>query len=42
MKILNIKPSKAVGIILEQLKEAQISGEVTTREEAIDFVKQSR
>ena len=42
MKILDIKPSKKVGIVLEQLKEAQISGEVTTKEEAVKFVKQSR
>jgi len=42
MEILNIKPSKIVGIILEQLKEAQISGEVTSKEEAIRFIKQSR
>jgi len=39
MELLNIPPSKTVGIILEQLKEAQISGEVTTVEEAVEFVK---
>ena len=42
MKILGIKPSKKIGEILEHLKEAQISGEITTKEEAINFVKQSR
>ena len=40
MELLNLKPSKKVGIIIEQLKEAQISGEVTSKEEAIEFVKQ--
>lgn len=39
MEILNIKPSKTVGIILEQLKEAQIAGEVSSKEEAVDFIK---
>lgn len=39
MKILNIKPSKCLGEILNQLHEAQINGDITTKEEAIDFVK---
>lgn len=40
MEILNIKPSRVLGEILEALHEAQLSGEVNTKEEAIEFVKQ--
>lgn len=39
MKILNIKPSPILGQILNSLHEAQISGDVTTKEEAVSFVK---
>lgn len=39
MKILNIKPSRRLGEIMEALHEAQISGDVITREHAVDFVK---
>ena len=39
MKILNIKPSKNLGIILKKLHEAQISGDITSKEHAIEFVK---
>ena len=43
MDILKIPPSKKVGIILLELKEAQLAGEITTKEQAIDFIqKQSR
>lgn len=43
MEILNIPPSKKVGLVLLELKEAQLTGEITTKEEAINFVqKQSR
>lgn len=38
MKILNIKPSPKLGEVIEALHEAQISGDVTTREQAIVFV----
>lgn len=38
MEILNIKPSKTVGLILEKLKEAQILKEVTTKEEAREYI----
>ena len=38
MEILNIKPSPELGKILDALKEAQISGDINTREEAIEFV----
>ena len=39
MQILKIKPSPILGEILNSLHEAQISGDVTTKEEAISFVK---
>lgn len=38
MKLLNIKPSKRLGEIMNALHEAQLSGDVTTKEQAIDFV----
>lgn len=38
MKILNIKPSKRLGEIMNALHEAQLSGDVVTKEQAIDFV----
>ena len=40
MEILNIEKGKELGRIISELKEAQISGEVTTKREAQDFVKQ--
>lgn len=39
MKILGIEPSKRLGELLNALKEAQISGEVNTKDEAINFVR---
>lgn len=39
MKILNISPSPILGKIIESLFEAQISGEISTKEEAVEFVK---
>lgn len=39
MKILNIKPSKQLGEIMKALHEAQLSGDVTTKEQAANFVK---
>jgi tRNA nucleotidyltransferase/poly(A) polymerase len=39
MQILNIKPSKRLGEVVNALTEAQISGEVLTKEDAIKFVK---
>jgi len=37
--LLDIKPSKELGRIIKILNEAQLSGDVTTKEEAINFVK---
>ena len=39
MSILDIKPSRQLGEIMEALNEAQISGDVLTKEDAIAFVK---
>ena len=39
MRILNIPASKELGKIIEQLKEAQMSSEVTTKEQAAEYIK---
>lgn len=39
IKILNIKPSPILGKVLQLLNEAQISGDVQTKDEAINFIK---
>lgn len=39
MQILNISPSRELGTIMTELHELQISGEITTKEHAINFVK---
>lgn len=39
MQILNIPQSKELGKIIEKLKEAQISSDVITKEDAINFIK---
>ena len=39
MELLNIKPSPILGKIMDAINEAQISGEITTKEDAINFVK---
>lgn len=39
MKILNINASPKLGEIIQNLHEAQINGEVSNKEEAIEFVK---
>ena len=38
-KELGLKPGPRIGEILEELREAQAAGEVTTRTEALDFAK---
>ena len=38
MKIFNIKPSPKLGEIIKALNEAQISGDVETKEDAINFI----
>jgi len=39
MKILNIKPSPRLGQIMDALFEAQISSEIVTKEDAVNFIK---
>ncbi len=39
MKILDIKPSRKLGEIMSALHEAQISGDVMTKEQAVEFIK---
>ena len=39
MQILNIKPSKIIGEIIEELKELQLSNEIKNKEEATLYVK---
>lgn len=39
MKILNIKPSRQLGEIMEALHEAQINGDIIDKDHAIEFVK---
>ncbi|MBR1776469.1 CCA tRNA nucleotidyltransferase [bacterium] len=39
MKILNIEQSPKLGVMIKALHEAQINGDVLTKEEAIDFLK---
>ncbi len=39
MEILNINASPLLGKVINELKEAQINGDVSNRDEAIDFVK---
>lgn len=36
--ILNLKPSPLIGKLIEDLREAQIEGEIATRQEAIKFL----
>jgi poly(A) polymerase len=36
---LGLKPGPRIGELLEELREAQAAGEITTRSEALDFVK---
>ena len=40
MEILNIKPSPKLGKILNELHEAQLNGDITTKEQAVEFVKE--
>lgn len=42
MEILKIKPSKELGEIIKSLQEAQLSGEIMTKEEALEFIKSDK
>ena len=39
MKTFELSPGPRVGELLETLREAQAAGEVTTRQEALDYIK---
>lgn len=39
MDILQIKPSRRLGEIMEALNEAQLSGDITSKEQAVEFIK---
>jgi tRNA nucleotidyltransferase/poly(A) polymerase len=39
MELLNLKPGKQVGEVLDKLHEAQINKEVQYKDEAIAFIK---
>ena len=39
MEMLNLKPSKELGEVIKALQEEQFNGEITTKEQAIEFVK---
>ena len=39
MRILGLSPSPKLGQILKELHEAQLSGDVNSKEEAVEFVK---
>lgn len=39
MELLNLNPSKELGQIINALRDAQLEGEVITREQAVKFVK---
>ena len=39
MDILDIKPAKELGEVIKSLQEEQLNGEITTKEQAVEFVK---
>ena len=39
MEILKIPAGKELGLIIKNLKEAQINGDILTKEQAVDFIK---
>ena len=39
MTLLNLKPSKELGLLMKSLHQAQLDGIVNTKTEAIDFLK---
>ena len=42
MQILNISPSPLLGQVMKALQEAQIAGDVVSKDDAVAFVKNSR
>ncbi len=41
INVFGMKPSVRIGELLEEIREAQASGELTTREEALDYIRNS-
>ena len=41
INVFGIKPSARIGELLEEIREAQASSELTTREEALDYIRNS-
>ncbi len=39
MRTLNLAPGPKIGVYLDALREAQVTGQVTTRDEALEFIK---
>ena len=39
MRVFHLKGGPEIGTILEALREAQVSGEVNTRDDALDWVR---
>ena len=39
MKALNLSPSPRIGELLEAIQQAQAEGDITLRQEAIDFAR---
>ncbi len=39
INVFGMKPSARIGELLEEIREAQASGEITTREEALDYIR---
>ena len=38
MKILNIKPSKELGVIIDEIKELQLENKINSKEDAINYI----
>ena len=41
INVFGMKPGAKIGELLEEIREAQASGELTTREEALDYIRHS-
>lgn len=39
MEILNLSPSKELGKVIKSLKEAQLSGDISTKDDAFEYIK---
>lgn len=39
MEILNLRPSKELGKVIKSLKEAQLSGDISTKDDALEYIK---